>query len=616
MFEPVETLSPSGLEHQEDLARNAGVGRAMLPLAVAICIVLGVAGLSYRDWSLYTEALGSTERAETVLKDTQALLSSLIDAETGQRGYMLTGKDEYLNPYRKALAEVHAEAQQLAGDVQSPANKARLSDLQKLLAEKLEELEKTIALRNAKGLGAALAVVQTDRGQELMERIRTVCTEIGESVTERLRLQQEQAARSAANLRFFSVFGSGALLSLLLLAHVVIRRATGRQQMLIQALTEQKRRIAQARDIFETTLRSIGDAVIATDMEGRITFINAVAQNLTGWNDRSAVGLALQRVFRIVNETTRESVENPVEKVIRSGRVVGLANHTILLAADGREIPIDDSAAPIRNSAGHMIGTVLVFRDVAARRRSEREIKRSRQELERTNAALRESNADLELFSYAAGHDLREPIRTIGSFSQLIARRLPPDAESQEHFHLIQQAVHRMTALVDDLLEYSHTAKLESQTRAVVNVNQALGEALWNLQSAISDSGAKVTADSLPKVMGSHQSLVRLFQNLIGNAIKYRSEQPPKVYVSAQSTEEGEWTFAVQDNGIGLEMRYAQDIFTVFRRLHGNDQYPGTGIGLALCKRIVEMHGGRIWVESEPGAGSTFRFTLPIDPQE
>ena len=341
--------------------------------------------------------------------------------------------------------------------------------------------------------------------------------------------------------------------------------------------------------------------------------MNAVARDVTGWSDDSAIGQPLPRVFRIINEWTRDTVENPVEKVIRLGIVVGLANHTILMKRSGEEVPIDDSAAPIRDVQGKLIGVVLVFRDVSERRRAEKEIEAGRAELSRSNKALLRSNADLERFAYAVSHDLQEPLRTIVSFSQLMARETD-SLKVAEYFGFVRTGVHRMNDLIRDLLEYSRITYNALAAVQPVNFHEVVGEILWNLQAQISDTGAVVHA-ALLMLEADRRAMVQLFQNLVANAIKYAGKRTPEVHLGAEPGSDGDWLFHIRDNGIGLDMRNAEEIFGVFKRLHRRDEYGGTGIGLAICKRIVELHGGTIWVESEPGKGSTFFFSLPATGQ-
>jgi light-regulated signal transduction histidine kinase (bacteriophytochrome) len=230
--------------------------------------------------------------------------------------------------------------------------------------------------------------------------------------------------------------------------------------------------------------------------------------------------------------------------------------------------------------------------------------------LESLNARLRHSNADLEQFAFAASHDLQEPLRAIAGFSrllqQLYAGRL--DARADDYITHIVEAVERMYGLINDLLEYARVTR-QGQSLQPTDFNRVVQNALALLKVALEESGTKVFCRGLPTIPADQGQMIRLFQNLIGNAIKYRSAQTPEVRIAAVE-HANEFQFSVQDNGIGIDPQHFERIFVIFQRLHTREEYPGTGIGLAVCKRIVERHGGRIGVESTPGKGSTFSFTI------
>lgn len=238
------------------------------------------------------------------------------------------------------------------------------------------------------------------------------------------------------------------------------------------------------------------------------------------------------------------------------------------------------------------------------------------QESEQRAVNLARSNADLEQFAYVASHDLQEPLRAVVSYVQLLQKRYAGqlDERADKYIGYAVEGGQRMQTLINDLLTYSRVGRGVEELEPI-DSQVALSRALASLSTAIDDSGVTVTADELPVVLANETMLAQLFQNLIGNAIKFRGDEPLRIHVSAERGDE-EWLFAVRDNGIGIAPEYTERIFVIFQRLHGREEYPGTGIGLAICKKIVERHGGRIWVESAPGSGATFFFTLPDQQHE
>ncbi len=244
--------------------------------------------------------------------------------------------------------------------------------------------------------------------------------------------------------------------------------------------------------------------------------------------------------------------------------------------------------------------------------RDNRDLALSRKALEESIAELARSNADLQQFAYVASHDLKEPLRMVASYTQLLARRYKGklDSDADEFIRYAVDGANRMQWLINDLLAYSRVT-VQDKVFEEVDCNSVLEEVLSDLRVAVEESRAVVTRDPLPTVMADRVQLGQLFQNLIGNAIKFHGKEPPQVHVSAERRPT-EWLFLVRDNGVGLDPEYAERIFVIFQRLHNREEYPGTGIGLAICKKIVERHGGRIWVVSQTGQGATFHFTLPI----
>jgi PAS domain S-box-containing protein len=272
----------------------------------------------------------------------------------------------------------------------------------------------------------------------------------------------------------------------------------------------------------------------------------------------------------------------------------------------GRIVHFTSGAAPVRDAQGNVAAVILTCHDITERKRAE-------EALERTNEALERSNMVLRQFAYAAAHDLREPLRNVAISSELLARRHPA-ARVPEIRRLLDtnvEGAHRMHQMVMDLLEYANTVDFPAGETALTDASVALNRAVANLKQTIEENQATVTNDPLPELRIAEVHLLQLFQNLIGNSLKYRKpDEAPHVHVSA-SRNGKDWVISVHDNGIGFEPEYKDRIFGLFKRLHTRGEYPGTGIGLAICARIVEQYGGRIWAESSPNEGSTFHFALP-----
>jgi len=270
----------------------------------------------------------------------------------------------------------------------------------------------------------------------------------------------------------------------------------------------------------------------------------------------------------------------------------------------GRKIMLLNARRIYRKDIGTQM-ILLAIEDITEHRRREEELKKLSEELAR-------SNIDLRDFAYVASHDLKKPLQSIEGFAKLWARRYKGklDAKADEFIEYIGSGVKRMQMFIKDLLEYSQVGAKEKKFKPT-DCSGVVQKAVGNLQAAIEESNAVVTYDELPTVMVDTPQMISLFQNLIDNAIKFRGEEAPRVHISAERKGD-EWVFSIRDNGIGIDPKDSERIFGMFQRLHGSTDYPGTGIGLAICKKIIERHGGRIWLESETGKGSTFYFTMPF----
>jgi PAS domain S-box-containing protein len=408
-----------------------------------------------------------------------------------------------------------------------------------------------------------------------------------------------------------------------------------------------ERRLRDQQQWLSTILTSIGDAVIATNEQGNIAFMNPVAEKLTGWLQADAAGQPLAAVFRVVDRHTMEPISDLVRRVMDGRQALTIANDTLLVRKDGEALPVENTTAPIIGGQDKILGVVLVFHDVTRRKLAEGELHLYQENLEalvaeRTTALeamntllqreiaerklaqemmiiqtqqLAQSNAELEQFAYVASHDLREPLRKINSYTELLAKRYEGqlDERADKYIDYIVDGTIRMQQLITELLMYSRLGRVTPDP-APTNLSELLSGVLSDLELTIEETGAEITADPLPTLTVDARQIGRLFQNLLGNALKFRGSRPPSIQIAARQ-QKNEWIFSISDNGIGIEAQYLERIFLIFQRLHTRSEYPGTGIGLAVCKKIVENHNGRIWVESEPGKGTAFHFTLPVPSQ-
>jgi PAS domain S-box-containing protein len=341
-----------------------------------------------------------------------------------------------------------------------------------------------------------------------------------------------------------------------------------------------------------TILESISDAFIALDPDWRFTYLNAEAERTIGASRQEIVGRAYWDVFPAVIGTNLEVQYRTTMTERTSGRL-DYYHAPWQRWYENRVYPSKDG------------GLSVFYQDITQRKQTEEAMRRA-------NEALETANADLEQYAYSATHDLREPLRMVRIYCELLSQtytgKIGPDADRMLGY--CAEGARRMDDLISDLLTYMRAASPTAEITETISFENTLDAALLNLRTAIEEAGATVTRDPMPVLRMAAVHAQQIFQNLIGNSLKYRSAAPPMVHIGARR-EGAAWIFSVRDNGIGIDPIYRTQVFGLFKRLHTAAKYPGTGIGLAICKRLVERYGGRIWLESEAGAGSTFFFSVP-----
>ena len=369
----------------------------------------------------------------------------------------------------------------------------------------------------------------------------------------------------------------------------------------ISVRKEAEKHLAQMEGRYRGLLEAAPDAMVVVNQGGEIVLLNVQAEKQFGYRRDELLGQKVKNIIpegfaeRLVADALR-SVEDALAQQIGTG---------IELTArrkDGSEFPIELMLSPLKSAEGTLVTAAI--RDIATRKKAEANLLQKVEELNR-------SNEELGQFAYIASHDLQEPLRMVASYTQLLARRYKGklDSDADEFISFAVDGASRMQRLIKDLLAYS---RVGTKAKDLLDTpsEAALQQALINLRGALEESGAQVTHDPLPIVLADEMQLIQLFQNLVGNAIKYQNPGIPRVHISAARNGEKRWTFSVRDNGLGIDSQYFEKIFGMFQRLHKREEFEGTGVGLAICKKIVERHGGSISVESQLGRGSTFCFVL------
>ncbi len=359
--------------------------------------------------------------------------------------------------------------------------------------------------------------------------------------------------------------------------------------------------LAQMEGRYRGLLEAAPDAMVVVNPGGDIVLLNVQAEKQFGYGRDELVGQKVKNIIpegfaeRIIADGTRSAAEALAQQIGTGIELIGRRK-------DGSEFPIEIMLSPLESPDGILVTAAI--RDISVRQAAEADLLQKIDE-------LKVSNEELGKFAYIASHDLQEPLRMVASYTQLLSRRYKGklDAEADEFIAFAVDGANRMQRLIQDLLSYSRVGT-KGQELLDISSEEALQRALVNLRSAVEESGALVTHDPLPTVLADGTQLIQLFQNLIGNAIKYQKPGVPRVHISAARNGAKQWTFSVKDNGLGIEPQYFEKIFGMFQRLHKREEFAGTGIGLAICKKIAERHGGSISVQSEPGQGSTFSFAL------
>jgi PAS domain S-box-containing protein len=542
-------------------------------------------------------------RYHAVIGELQQTLSTLKDAETGQRGYLLTGEQKYLAPHDDAVASIHQQFEALESRARAgELSGAEVATLWQLAGKKLDELQETIILRRTQGLPAALAVVESDVGKNTMDAIRAQVAKMTTAQEVALADTNRKANRIVDYNDLVIALSTLLNLAVLVWAYGRIKdESAGRERALLEVMRQ--------KDLLDVTLASIGDGVIVSDVAGRITFLNQVAEQLTAWKSSEALSQPCSKVFNIVNESSRQAVESPVEKVLRLGAIVGLANHTVLIRKDGSEIPIDDSGAPIKEPNGTVRGAVLIFRDFSEHKAAEKK-------LIDANNALEAANRAKDQFLAALSHELRTPLTPVLATLTTWEASDELPAAFLADIQMLRRNIELEARLIDDLLDLNRIVKGKlSLNLELVDAHELVESVVAMFQSAINAKQLNVSIGlnaTRHYVKGDSARLQQVFGNILNNATKF-TERYGHLSIASTDDTQGRLVLRFKDDGIGMTQDVIDRLFQPFEQAANiTSRYGGLGLGMAISKALVEIHAGIISADSEgPGHGAEFIVTLP-----
>jgi PAS domain S-box-containing protein len=569
--------------------------RIILLVSFSAIFVLALGVFAYRSLATLNEGTDWVVHAQRVRYELSHVLQLVVDMGDGMRRFETTRDERSLQEAQAATAELQATLatlhRMMIGDPQLGAYEARLVDV---VHQREQQLQETMDMVRAGDTEGARLTMERG-GVKILDACRSIVAQMQDEET-KIFQQHHVANTSARDTVAFAIVATTllAVVLLILVAYVSMRHSA---------------RLQQLQNDLATTLRSIGDAVISTDAAGRVRFMNPVAEQLTGWTSAESQGRPLQDVFRIVSEQTRAAVESPVSRVLRDRKIIGLANHTVLIARGGGERPIEDSGAPIYGIDGELSGVVLVFRDATAQRESQLALLKSA-------AVLREADQRKDIFLATLSHELRNPLAPIRNAARLLEATTLSAEELQRSRLIISRQVRHMASLLDDLLDISRiTRGVLTLKKDVIGLKGVFEAAVETARPAIDAKRHVLDVEWPSETIRIEADPVRLTQvvtNLLTNAAKYTD---PEGRIVLGSRADGRTVIlSVRDNGIGLAPQTLTKVFEMFSQVPSakGQSEGGLGIGLALVKGLIALHGGRVEANSEGlEKGSEFVVYLP-----
>ncbi len=578
--------------------------KTSLWFALALALLACTAASAYVQTRRLLDSTSWVLRTHDVLLSLEKLLSETEQAESCRYKYTVDHSQVNVNCFQQCsqhIAQQLANLRRLTAD--NPTQQRVLDQVASTVSRRLNILQHSMVVQAKAGFPVAEKPSSLERGTELQEQIRSQ-VDVMEKEQQSL-LAERLRARGQATTRATMALGAGFLFSAIVLCSIFVKLKVEIEK---RVNTQYYLRVAyaatdEAHRHLNGIIESSSDCIAAVDPKLRWIAFNASYrrqfQQLYG---------TMPKAGMLIEECLGQSPAEWKKEAALWRRT--LAGETFTVTDEVQSKPTDQRVYenryyPITDHDGIPIAACHIARDVSERKHLEDILLRQSEE-------LRRSNAELEQFAYVASHDLQEPLRMVASYMQLLAERYQGqlDAKADKYIGYAVDGARRMQALINDLLALSRVNSRGAEFTPT-DCESVIGRVLHDLDSSIRQSNALVECEGLPTVVADERQLGQLFQNLVGNALKFRAQEAPHVQLRAEQQQEA-WLFSVQDNGIGIDPEHTDKIFVLFQRLHSRQKYDGTGIGLAISKKIVERHGGRIWVESQLGKGSTFKFTLPV----
>jgi len=575
---------------------------------IALVVLATIAILTYKDISGIRESERWIDHTNEILMKLETLHSELRGAESDARGYLVTGAAAYLEPYHTAQAELPRLVESLRELISdNPREQRRLDRLEQLIKERYRILDSGIDGKRAGTFVPDQQRLGSGSGKKIMDEIRALVAEM-ESEEQRLLIKRSDESNAAAQRTIIVIVaGNCAAFAILISAFWLLRREVSHRRDAEQELRDSNR-------FLDSIFENIPIMVFIKDAADlRFVRYNKAGQSLLGYSQDQLVG---KNVFDIYPKEDAESFTAKDREVLERGVLMDIAEETIHTATGAtrilhtRKIPIFDD----RGKPRYLLG---ISADVTERRRAEEQIKSLNAGLERRARQLTAANTELESFSYSVSHDLRAPLRAVDGYSQFLEEDYSDrlDDEGRRLLGVVRDSSRKMGILIDELLAFSRLGR--AQIAAIeVDMQALVQDVLRELQANEACKSARITVAELPVAWGDRAMLRQVWINLLSNAIKFSGKNDAPVIEIRGNSDGVESVYSVRDNGVGFDMQYYNKLFGVFQRLHGSDEFSGSGVGLAIVQRIVSRHGGRVWAEAKPNQGATVFFALTQDRQQ